>query len=378
MMLNSEGMPSLLYGKLTADFSGDCDRFTLDTPLGRIVVSGEASIGVTAAANDVELHVFSGSAMYEMWDTGLRRAPYRSLATSGNSLRARVALDGEISVDRGKSRENRFVTSAAIAASRLSISDEYVNAIRAAKPVAYWRFESENEGLVRNEMGNRLHCRMEGDAVRLRHGQTNSTAEFGVTAGPGYMVSDESLDGLIDENYTVEAWAKPTYYHHGAVFSLLQWSPDESPFQRHRLAVELCGPISGFWNEVRVTDSNPGRIRFMHQNSQCFSSTPYVVRKWQHIAVVKEYEAMRLYADGKLVADGNDGRTLGTGLRVLMGQLYPLNPHIRDDVTSRLFVGELDEVALYDYALSDTEIQQRVQLARPAPDPMSPGGGQDY
>jgi hypothetical protein len=43
-----------------------------------------------------------------------------------------------------------------------------------------------------------------------------------------------------------------------------------------------------------------------------------------------------------------------------------------------LFVGELDEVALYDYALSDTEIQRRVQLAQPAQDPTAPSASQDY
>ena len=58
MTLNSQGMPSLLYGHLTGKCACDYDQFALDTPLGRVNVSGDASIGVIAAANKVELHVF--------------------------------------------------------------------------------------------------------------------------------------------------------------------------------------------------------------------------------------------------------------------------------------------------------------------------------
>jgi hypothetical protein len=366
MMLTSEGMPSLLYGKLIGDFSGDFDRFTLDTPLGRVVVSGDASIGVTAAASDVELHVFSGEAALEMWAIGRGTAAEPVKATAGTSVRARVGTDGTLMIDRGKSRENRFVTPAALAASQLSISRDYVNAIRAAEPIAYWRFESEMDGLLRNEIADRLHCRMVGDAVRLHPGQDNTTAEFGITAGPGYLASDDLVDGLIGENYAVEAWVKPMYYHHGVLFSLLEWSATKSPYQTHQLHLELCGPISGFSDQHRITDFYPGRIRFIHHTAECFSASPYTVRKWQHIAAVKEGSAMRLYADGKLVAGATDARKFGTGLRILMGQLYPQSPLLRDDVTSRLFVGELDEVALYDHALGETEIQKHVQMARPS------------
>ena len=42
MTLTSAGMPSLLYGKLTASFTSKFDQFALDTPLGRVIVSSDA------------------------------------------------------------------------------------------------------------------------------------------------------------------------------------------------------------------------------------------------------------------------------------------------------------------------------------------------
>jgi len=308
----------------------------------------------------VELHVFSGAATLELWAGGLKDSPTLT-AKSGSSLRAHVTSDGEVAVDRGNARENGFVTPAALAKSRLAISPQYVEMVRQANPIAYWRFETSDGGVMRNEVGDRLHCRMVGDAVRWRPNQQNGSAEFGVTAGPGYLISDDVVD--IKRDYTLEAWVKPTYFHHGALFSLIDWVPSRSPQGSHRLHLELCGPVSGFADAVRVTEFNPGRVRFIHQNSECFSSTPYAVRRWQHLAAVKEDAQVRLYADGKLVATYEDDRNVGLALHVLMGQLFPESPYIDDRVTSRLFVGEMDEVALYDHALSKAELARRVELA---------------
>jgi Concanavalin A-like lectin/glucanases superfamily len=377
MTLNSQGMPSLLYGHLTGKFACDYDQFALDTPLGRVNVSGDASIGVIAAANKVELHVFSGTATLDLWAMSFGGTSKQLTASAGTALSARVEADGKISVDHGESKESGFITPAALAASRLHITPEYAATIRAAKPVGYWRFEGDVDGVMRNEMGDKFHCRMVGDAVRWHTGEGNSTAEFGMTAGPGYLISDDILDGVIGDDYSLEAWVKPTYYHHGALISLIQWSPTESPLDRHRFALELCGPSPGVPSSIlRSPEFHPGRIRFIHQTSACYSSSPYRVRTWQHIAAVREHSLMRLYADGKVVATAEDPAPLGSGLRVLMGQLFPRNPYMKDEVSARLFVGELDEVALYNRALSDEEIQKHVQLARPESDSAPTGSDQ--
>lgn len=378
MTLNSQGMPSLMYGHLTGKFACDYDQFALDTPLGRVNVSGDASIGVIAAANKVELHVFAGTATLDLWAMGFGGTLKQMTASAGTSLSARVEADGRVSVDHGESKESGFITPSALAASRLRITPEYVATIRDAKPVAFWRFEGDADGMMRNEMSDRFHCRMVGDAVRWHAGEGNSTAEFGMTAGPGYLISDDVFDGVIGNDYTLEAWVKPTYFHHGALISLLQWSPTESPLDRQRLHLELVGPSPGVPDSIlRSAEVHPGRIRFIHQASACYSESPYRVRAWQHIAAVRDHSTMHLYADGKVVATADDPTELGNGMRVMMGQLFPRNPYMKDEVSARLFVGELDEVALYNRPLSEEEIQKHVQLARPESDAAPPNSSRE-
>jgi Concanavalin A-like lectin/glucanases superfamily len=372
MTLNSDGMPNLLYGHLTGSFTCDFDRFTLDTPLGRVNVSSDASIGVVAAANKVELHVFTGSASLELWGMGFGGPAKQMSADGGSSLQAHAETDGRISVEHGKAKESGFLTPAARAASQLHISDKYVAAIVAAKPVAYWRFEGDVNGMMRNEMGDRLHCRIVGEAVRWHPGRDGSTVEFGATTGPGYLISEDRIESPTD-SYSVELWAKPNYFHHATLFSLLQWAPPQSPVGTHRMALEMCGPVSGLTIPYRNTDFHPGRVRFVHEaqtqfDVDCFSPDAYAVRQWQHLVAVKTPIKMQMYCNGKLVSTTDAAGPLPGGVRVLMGQLLPVSPQVTDEVTSRLFSGELDEVAIYDRALSDDEVEQHFKLVHPKPE----------
>jgi hypothetical protein len=369
MTLNQNGMPSLLYGHLTGSFACDFDQFTLDTPLGLVTVSGDASIGIIAAANRIELHVFNGTATFDLWAVGLGSATKQMATSAGSSITAHVDAEGNISVERGEAREIGFMTPAALSASRLRIPAEYVATILEAKPIAYWRFEGDVNGAMPNEVGERFQCRMVGNAVRWRPGRDGSTVEFGMTEGPGYLISDDTFD-LQPASYTIELWAKPAHFHHASLFSLLQWKSPQSPIGTHRMVLEICGPVSGLTSPYRETDFHPGRVRFIQESQpqvdvDCFSPQPYAVRKWQHFAAVKLPEEMQLYCNGEMVDSKVVTGSLPPGLRILMGQLLPVSPKINDEVTSRLFSGELDEVAFYDRALSGSEIHHHFELVRP-------------
>jgi Concanavalin A-like lectin/glucanases superfamily len=375
MTLTDDGMPNVMFGKLSGEFSCRNDSFRLGTALGRIVVSGDGSLGVRAEANEIELHVFGGTANFDLWSTSPTGDPGQLLKVqAGTSLRVRMNSDRTVSIDHGKASENRFVTPATLSASQLNISDQYVKTIREAKPAAYWRFErEENDGLIRNEMSGRFALRMAGNAVRLRSSQNTRCAEFGIAPGPGYMMTDDVFDGVIKDDYTVELWAKPTCFHHGALFSLINWAPDINPKGRHRVYLEFGGPRQwDFQTPGGMWESDPGRLLFINGQSEPYSSAPYAVRKWQHLVALRERSNMKLYADGRLIITAKNSEKLGSGMRVLMGQLYPPSPYIRDDLTARLYSGELDEVAVYDRALNEAEIHKHLDLVKSGAEPRDP------
>jgi hypothetical protein len=131
----------------------------------------------------------------------------------------------------------------------------------------------------------------------------------------------------------------------------------------------MCAPISGQASISRPDAAHPGRIRFLHRfpagvrgGTSCFSREAYALRKWQLLTCVKDGSAMRLYIDGNLTAEINDANELPQHLRVLIGQLHPYSA-VRPAPVSP-FVGEMDEVAIYDRALTEAEIESHYQLVQ--------------
>jgi hypothetical protein len=374
MILTSQGMPNLQYGKMTAEITCDFDRYSLDTPMGRVVVPYAAQIGLIANANDLELHVFDGEAVFEpLWRIAdeetfnATEATEQVIVSAGHSIG--IGESDSADIRRGKANRALFASQVLMSANELQISKKYVAAIRKAAPVCYWRFEGEDQNLVRNEIQDKLHCRVMGDGVRWRTYPGNRSVELGASTEVSYLVTDDPVDDSIENDYTLELWIKPSHSHRGAVFSLVE--EPQTPTQQvvgSGLLLELTGP-SFSWNSLY-----PGRLRFLHRTppsvfrgTSAYSATAYKPREWQYVVAQKEGAAMRLYLNTELVASGADSTKLAKGMKVLIGQLYPLDE--RRHVVARPMMGELDEVALYSRALSERELTEHYQLVRPESDP---------
>jgi len=247
----------------------------------------------------------------------------------------------------------------------LPIADAYVDEVRRAAPLVYWRFESAVEGTVSNEMGERfqgcIHGRPEWalqDGNRAVEFRPGLAGESPLT----YIESSDTFERLISDSYSVEAWVKPSHYHLGAIVSFVRDSPDDALLGQHGMLLELGGPLA-----APTSIEHPGRVRFLHRNPpsddislgmSCFSDRPYPLRRWAHVVAVKDGPEMRLYVNGEMVASAEANTQLPDGLALLVGQL---DRH-RD---WRRFVGQLDELAVYTRALSDREIRRHYELVRP-------------
>lgn len=361
MMLSSEGMPTLRFGKLTATIASPQRPFVLETPVGRLVIADHGSIGVAAFGNDAEIHVFGGTATLEpAWQSPDRNSDAVKIAT-GESLRIQIGLNGEMIVERRSADQASFVAQVSMASDSLVVPPSYVEAIKAAKPIGYWRLEGGAWPRIPNEMGSRFECHVNGSIGRT--GRPGSEAiEFGVTDQGGDVVCSDVFDDVIGESYSLEMWVKPSHYHVGAMISLVGDTLAPSGIIPHGMLLELGG--SG---KIPRAVHHPGRIRFLHRSpasndsdlgTSCYSTDAYTLRRWQHVVAVKDGDLMRLYVNGELVGEGEDTNELPAGLRLLIGRLYPSR-------NARPFIGQLDELALYNRALSPEEISKHYLLLRP-------------
>lgn len=362
MMLSAEGMPALRFGKLTANISAQRRPFVLETPVGRLEVADYGSIGVSAFGNDAEIHVFDGSAtVSSAWldPTSRDAAPLR--VEAGEAVRIHADGDGELVVERHPAEQAYFVAQVSMASDALIVTPKYVNAVKASKPIGYWRLERDEWPTIPNEMGSRYECHVNGSPGRTG-GLGNQALEFGVNDKGANVLCSEVLDEAIGDSYSLELWLKPSHYHVGAVVSLVGDPETPTGVIPHGMLIEMGG--TGL---IPTAVHHPGRVRFLHRSpasndrevgTSCYSESPYILRKWQHVVAVKDESTMRLYVNGIQVGEGHDTNKLPAGLRLLVGELYPSRG-------VRPFIGQLDELALYDRALTPTEILQHYQLIRP-------------
>lgn len=366
MVITAEGTPSLNLGKLSATVEGSDGRFVLETPFGQVSVREDSALGVAVYGSEVEVHVFRGAVEVVSPWTSDESAVESYAARKGESLRLSVANSEAMQVARGNAQPAYFTSQLSMSSDRLEITDEYVNEVRRAAPIVYWRFEGAPDGIIRNEMGDRFNGHVVGSPAWAPQGH-NRAIEFGsgITNEvlQAYVESNDSLDGQISDSYTTEVWVKPSHYHLGALVSFVENSTDDSQLGLHGLLLELGGPLT-----TPSTIEHPGRIRFLHRDppsddaatgTSCFSQVPYELRKWSQVVAVKDGAEMRLYVNGKLVAQGDENTKLAGGLTLLVGQL----DRYRD---WRRFNGQIDELAIYSRALSDREILRHYSLIRPS------------
>jgi hypothetical protein len=117
----------------------------------------------------------------------------------------------------------------------------------------------------------------------------------------------------------------------------------------------------------------PGVMRYVHRTykgkrdfgTSCFSARPYAVRRWQHVVAVKTASEMKMYIDGKVCSTAKESQALPNDGYVTVGLLH------RGDY-SRRFVGQIDEIAIYNRALTEKEIVRHFTTIKQAASPPAP------
>jgi hypothetical protein len=362
MVLTAEGTPSLNLGKFAAAVYPGLGEFTMDTPFGQVTVLKETSLGIAVHGLDVEVHVFDGQATFiSPWSPDGNSID-RFTIEAGESLQLSIADAAAMKATPGKADPGRFVSLTSMVSDQLEITSEYVAAVKQAAPIVYWRFEDVKEGQIQNEVGDHYNGVISGTPDWVTQGENRAIELGGGLSNESlkaYVESSDPFGDAIRESYSVEVWVKPSHYHLGTLVSFARGVPGGSD---HGVLLELGGPLT-----TPSTIEHPGRIRFLHRDppsgdpvagTQCFSKSAYELRRWEHLVAVKDGGEMRLYVNGKQVVKADDNTALAENLTLLIGQL---DQH-RD---WRRFVGQLDELAVYNRALSDAEIRKHFQLVRP-------------
>jgi hypothetical protein len=163
--------------------------------------------------------------------------------------------------------------------------------------------------------------------------------------------SDTNLE--MDSALTVEAWIKPsgfgTNHWDNSIFCKHSWSSGEQGY------VLRCGG-TGVLSFTFAGFANGSPTSW----EDCLSSDSAVQKDvWQHVAGSFDGYRMRLYVNGNQVADSLFVGTMvpGTDYNPMIGRLCDAG-----QFEGRYFKGKIDEVRVWNRALTQSEIQQRMSV----------------
>lgn len=363
IFVRADGKLGIRYGSLTADMAGLREPFAFDTPLGRVEVTEHASLGIVAGDATNEVHVFSGQVAVSS-ERVVSDTPVATVS-AGQGVRLSANEARAVRVEPIVAAREAFASTRSMAFDSLVLDDRYRRVVLESQPQLYWQFDVEGNEVTNLGSVEGLKGYLDGEVSWPRFGE-NRAIEFGLNPSPGAFITNRYWPAENLASYAIEFWAKPSHFHSGAAVSLVG-RPQTDGRHPHGVLIEFCGPFPLGSSSGYVRNG----IRFLHRNPisadsatgvSCLAESSYKVREWQHIVANKEATKLTLYVDGKPIASAADTKVLPAGLQLVIGQLFPL--HGTRQYTHgwlRPFVGQVDEVALYDRALEESEIYRHFE-----------------
>jgi hypothetical protein len=203
--------------------------------------------------------------------------------------------------------------------------------------VAYWKFDSEANGITPDETG-RYNGLVHGAAL------TND-AKFGSAYafdGNDYIEVQQSSDLNISPQITITAWVVQRAVVPYAKILVKPVNEGAEPWELYTL--DLGGSLG---NTPRLAISNGVDYTGWHGlTSPDLILNPNV---WYHFAATYDGAFMRLYLNGELIAYEAETLVMGTSAEPIY-----IGRFMRD--TSPALTGSIDELRLYERALSADEI----------------------
>ncbi len=197
--------------------------------------------------------------------------------------------------------------------------------------IGWWPFEDGSGNIAEDASENEAHALLLGDPVWGTNGQHGDALLLDGDGDFGHVESSYSLP-----RYSVGMWFRV----------------DGGSAERDLLGIYADELLFGILLEVRPD----GTLRYLHRpdagaDINIFTDASYDEGTWHHIAAVKSSDEMVLYMDGEIVGSAANSTLLPDPMnRLVFGVL----DHGRN---LRFFPGPIDEVFVYNHALSAQEVQ---------------------
>lgn len=317
-------------GRLSASVPPEGIGFTVDTPEAEVTDFG-TEFSVEVGSGTSEVHVYDGLVRVQP------RAMKDGRAGEAIDLRTSQAVkieDANEKPTKIKLAKDRFIRNFEEPRRR------YPRSVKRLSPVAYYRMPIRDKGLV-SEPPEYSGVVLTGDGIRPPHAS-------GVFAGGSLRVMADSSGrgGRVDSPPPLST----------GQFTLAVYVYLEAPAHEGTVATNIRGDEGSF--ALALDEHGLLQVTIRNRDGELQSATSAALlppKTWRHVVVTADGEHLRIYEDGQLSAStpcamlaASDSETIWFGT---------------DADGIGLWNGRIDELALFDRALSEQDIAGLYQAA---------------
>jgi glucose/arabinose dehydrogenase len=228
--------------------------------------------------------------------------------------------------------------------SRLSANADYRAAVLGDGPIGYWRLGETSGTTAADETGTAPGTYVNAPALGVPGaltGNSNTAASFDGSSQYVDMTNSAPLN--VSSAVSVEAWVKPTTMP-GAGNSAT-------------IAMKASDPPYGYWLQLTDTDRAKFGLGIGGVNHPLSAGGVVAPGSWYHIVGTYDGSVQRLYVNGALVAS-----------QPLSGTVDAVAGDFRIGTTraSEFFNGAIDEVAVFNKALTPAQVQAHYEAGAQA------------
>jgi hypothetical protein len=338
--LVDENLLRLQSGRVAAHVPQQAVGFKVEAPAATVVDLGTDFAVDATLDQDAEVHVFEGVVRVDLRKAkGAASGPLHLLSGQATRVDFATGLPAGIDLD-----EQRFMRSLG------AKPPNYARQVLALDPVVYYRMEPVGDGLTLVDQ-SKSHA----DA-KVAPGKATSPVWVAGKVGAALQ-----LGGPAQETYAYASHYPQTSTNRLSVIAWVyarsrprwasiakNWAGAEDRGQFHFGLLDDFGALEG-----HVADASGREI--MVQDSQ-----PLPLHQWHHVALVADGSLLRLYRNGQEVdAVPYNALTVDPRIRALaVGTKLNLQGTAPEERNFNMWDGRLDELAIFNHALSSEDIQQ--------------------
>ena len=351
-ILHGTDSATLNYGNLAAHIPEAAQGFTIDAPKALITDLGTEFALKVSKEGQSEILVYEGEVVSSL------------LGNDGNTLKhvnlyanESIKIDAALGSLKTLPSPQGFIRINKKQVLGSPVNQNYVNAVIQSKPRAFWRFENSLDGIIPNEINASFPGHLTGSAQILDQALTFEKNTKGA------FVIDEPISGINKTGHSIEMWVKPLERskHNMALASLVSMDPlEKGQTVKHLAYFGLTPQKSGqrhepfdFWFASRFP------ARSGNYGVNCYANQAFKDNQWYHLVCIKNTNTLEIYVDGQLA--NSVRHELGNGSKAYQFFVGQMDYH----KNAWQFHGQIDEVALYDRALTQKEIFGHYNSSRP-------------